>query len=99
MLPMNLQQELQALGVRAASLEVDLSIPEAPTFVLDTVEAQLGNLSILVNNAAYSVCEKFGYDLYPISYRHLEEMMCERGVEVDHSTLYRFIVLLLPKPL
>jgi transposase-like protein len=29
------------------------------------------------------------YCLYPISYRQLEEMMCERGVEVDHSTLSR----------
>jgi putative transposase len=24
---------------------------------------------------------------YPISYRQIEEMMGERGVEVDHSTL------------
>jgi transposase-like protein len=31
------------------------------------------------------------YCLYPISYRNLEEMMCERGVEVDHSTLYRWV--------
>lgn len=43
--PLKLQQELQALGVRAASLEVDLSNPEAATQVLDTVEAKLGNLS------------------------------------------------------
>ena len=27
------------------------------------------------------------YVAYPISYRQLEEMMEERGVEVDHSTL------------
>jgi transposase-like protein len=26
---------------------------------------------------------------YPISYRQIEEMMGERGVEVDHSTLRR----------
>jgi transposase-like protein len=31
------------------------------------------------------------YCLYPISYRQLEEMMCERGVEVDHSTLSRWV--------
>ena len=31
------------------------------------------------------------YCLYPISYRNLEEMMCERGVEVDYSTLYRWV--------
>ncbi|SFP98504.1 DDE domain-containing protein [Nitrosomonas cryotolerans] len=26
------------------------------------------------------------YAVYPLSYRHLEEMMKERGVTVDHST-------------
>jgi transposase-like protein len=31
------------------------------------------------------------YCLYPISYRQLEEMMCVRGVEVDHSTLSRWV--------
>jgi transposase-like protein len=28
---------------------------------------------------------------YPMSYRQLEEMMEERGVEVDHSTLNRWV--------
>jgi transposase-like protein len=32
------------------------------------------------------------YVAYPISYRQLEEMMEERGVEVDHSTLNRWVV-------
>jgi transposase-like protein len=31
------------------------------------------------------------YCLYPISYRQLSEMMRERGVEVDHSTLSRWV--------
>jgi IS6 family transposase len=31
------------------------------------------------------------YCKYGISYRDLEEMMLERGVEVDHSTLYRWV--------
>jgi transposase-like protein len=31
------------------------------------------------------------YCLYPISYRQLEEMMCERGVKVDHTTLSRWV--------
>ena len=31
------------------------------------------------------------YVAYPISYRQLEEMMDERGVEVDHSTLNRWV--------
>jgi putative transposase len=29
---------------------------------------------------------------YPISYRQLEEMMAERGVTVDHSTLNRWVI-------
>jgi putative transposase len=33
---------------------------------------------------------------YPISYRQLEEMMDERGVEVDHSTLNRWVVKYVP---
>ena len=33
---------------------------------------------------------------YPISYRQLEEMMAERGVEVDHSSLNRWVVKFTP---
>ena len=36
------------------------------------------------------------YVAYPISYRQLEEMMDERGVEVDHSTLNRWVVKYVP---
>ena len=32
------------------------------------------------------------YVAYPLSYRNLEEMMAERGVEVDHSTINRWVV-------
>ena len=31
------------------------------------------------------------YCRYPISYRDLEAMMTERGVAVDHSTIYRWV--------
>ncbi len=31
------------------------------------------------------------YLAYPLSYRNLEEMMAERGVEVDHATIYRWV--------
>ena len=30
------------------------------------------------------------YVAYPLSLRHLEEMMAERGVSVDHSTVHRW---------
>jgi putative transposase len=36
------------------------------------------------------------YVAYPISYRQLEEMMEERGVEVDHSTLNRWVIKYVP---
>jgi putative transposase len=36
------------------------------------------------------------YVAYPISYRQLEETMEERGVEVDHSTLNRWVVKYVP---
>ncbi len=35
-------QELQALGTRCASLEIDLSLPDTPARLLDEVEHRLG---------------------------------------------------------
>ena len=31
------------------------------------------------------------YLRYPLSYRQLEEMMYERGIHVDHTTIYHWI--------
>jgi transposase-like protein len=31
------------------------------------------------------------YCKYPISYRDLEEMLAERGIQIDHTTLYRWV--------
>ena len=36
------------------------------------------------------------YGAYPISYRQLEEMMQERGVEVDHFSLNRWVLKFTP---
>jgi putative transposase len=36
------------------------------------------------------------YVACPISYRQLEEMMAERGVEVDHSSLHRWVLKYTP---
>jgi len=36
------------------------------------------------------------YVAYPLSYRHLEEMMEERGVSVDHSSITRWAIRFLP---
>src|SRR6202521_3790844 len=35
------------------------------------------------------------YVAYPLSLRHLEEMMAERGIAVDHSTVHRWAIKLL----
>jgi 3-oxoacyl-[acyl-carrier protein] reductase len=53
--PAQLTSELEAMGVRCVALEADLSQADTPAKLLDQVEAQLGNVSVLVNNAAYSV--------------------------------------------
>ena len=36
------------------------------------------------------------YVAYPLSLRQLQEMMAERGVEVDHSTIHRWAIKMLP---
>jgi putative transposase len=36
------------------------------------------------------------YAAYPLSLRHIEEMMQERGVLVDHSTVHRWAIKILP---
>ena len=37
------------------------------------------------------------YCKYGISYRNLEEMLEERGVDVDHTTIYRWVQLYAPE--
>ena len=36
------------------------------------------------------------YVAYSLSLRNLEEMMAERGIEVDHSSVHRWVIKLLP---
>ena len=59
--PARLQSELQEMGVRCKSLEIDLSRVDAPKRILDEVEAILGAPSILINNAAHSTRD--GYEI------------------------------------
>lgn len=37
------------------------------------------------------------YLAYPLSYRNIEEMMLERGLEVDHSTINRWVLKFTPQ--
>ena len=39
----------------------------------------------------------FFYVRYGVSYRDLEEIMAERGVDVDHATLNRWVVKCAPQ--
>ena len=41
------------------------------------------------------ICVRW-YVAYPLSVRHVEEMMQERGVFVDHSTVHRWAMKMLP---
>jgi putative transposase len=41
------------------------------------------------------VCVRW-YSAYPLSLRNLEEMMAERGVAVDHATVHRWALKILP---
>ena len=41
------------------------------------------------------VCVRW-YATYPLSLRHIEEMMAERGVVVDHATVHRWSIKILP---
>jgi 3-oxoacyl-[acyl-carrier protein] reductase len=57
--PEVLLEGLRATGVRAEYMEIDLSLPDAPERLLDTVAERLGGPSILVNNAAHSTRDGF----------------------------------------
>lgn len=50
----NFQKELSEYNVRCASSEVDLSVPNSATTIINTVITTLGIPTILVNNAAHS---------------------------------------------
>ncbi len=51
--PDQLQQQIRAMGVRCEHLTVDLGTPDAPQYIMQMVEEQLGPASVLVNNATH----------------------------------------------
>jgi 3-oxoacyl-[acyl-carrier protein] reductase len=55
--PASLRTDIEALGRQAVAIEMDLSDPVAPRRLLDQVERAIGNLVVVVNNAAYSTRE------------------------------------------
>ncbi len=60
----------------------------------------IGALRKVINRMHYPlevmlVCVRW-YATYPPSLRHIEEMMAERGVFVEHATAHRWAIKLLP---
>lgn len=52
-------KELEALGVRVQSLELDLSKPDSAASLLAVVREKLGESDILINNACYDIEASF----------------------------------------
>ncbi len=52
--PTEILDAVRESRVRAAALEIDLADPHAPAVLFDRAENDLGPVSILINNAAYS---------------------------------------------
>lgn len=53
--PARFQRELAEMGVESGSMEIDLSLADAASHVLDRMDSTFGFPAILVNNAAHSV--------------------------------------------
>ena len=66
----------------------------------DTTKVMIEALRAVIKRMHYPLevmlpCVRW-YVAYPISYRRLEEMMEERGVQVDHSSLNRWVLKYVP---
>ena len=64
------------------------------------VQSMIAALSKVIKRMHYPLdvmltCVRW-YVAYPLSLRHLEEMMAERGISVDHSTVHRWAIKIVP---
>jgi len=66
---------------------------EAPKKMIDSLRKVLKRLHYPIE--VMLVCVRW-YAAYPLSLRHIEQMMAERGVFVDHTTVHRWAVKILP---
>lgn len=57
--PEQLEAETRAAGVRSLAIECDLSTTDGPSRLLDAAEEGIGPISILINNAAYSLSDGY----------------------------------------
>jgi 3-oxoacyl-[acyl-carrier protein] reductase len=76
-----LAEELQQRGVLAGYIEADIAEPDCAENILNSVEAQFGEPSILINNAAYSAKDGF-------------EKLDARGLDAHYAVNVRGAALL-----
>ncbi|MBV9871109.1 MAG: SDR family oxidoreductase, partial [Frankiaceae bacterium] len=67
---------VEAVGARAVGVEVDVRSPEAISAAFDQVAAELGNVSILINNAAANFPVPAA-DLSPNGWRAVEQIVLD----------------------
>jgi putative transposase len=75
-------------------------VPDNNNMIVKAESAMTGELRKVLKRLHYPlevmlVCAR-RYAAYPLSLRHIEEMMHERGVLVDHATGHRWALKILP---
>src|ERR1700692_3877535 len=63
--------------------------------VLKRLHYPLDVMLLSPKGTSFGACVRW-YVAYSLSLRNLEEMMAERGIEVDHSTVHRWVIKLVP---
>jgi putative transposase len=63
--------------------------------VLKRLHYPLDVILLSPKGTSFGACVRW-YVAYPLSLRHLEQMMSERGIDVDHSTVHRWAINVLP---
>lgn len=68
--------------------------------IVKTELAMIGERDLVLKRLHYPlevmpVCARW-HAAYPLNLRHIEEMMHERGVFVDHATVHRWAMKILP---
>ena len=63
-------EELRALGIRAVSFALDVTIPESITEVMDQVNADLGGVDIMVNNAGAGAGNLLPHEIDPENWNY-----------------------------
>ena len=58
--------------------------------------SQVYSNGVISNSEIILLCVRW-YLRYPLSYRNLSEMMLERGLTVDHTTVYRWVQAYAPE--